>query len=199
MNNPPSCPTAHLPEATPSEVSAPTAELANLAGNYLLFRLGDESYAASVRQLHKIMLPSARTAVPELPHHVPGMISLRGTLIPTISLRRRLGLAEGPTTKDSCILVVQLELISGWLTLLGFIVDEVEEVVSLAASDIVETPDLGPLLGLTRVKGGVTTLLDLGKVVGDDPAELFRPIPPGGESETTRPDRVSSQSHRTIP
>ena len=59
---------------------------------------------------------------------------------------------------------------------LGLIVDSVEEVVSLAASEIEPTPEFGAridtsyILGMAKVKGQVKTLLDIDRVVTADAA-----------------------------
>jgi len=55
--------------------------------------------------------------------------------------------------------------------LMGIIVDEVSEVLTLAASDIEDTPDFGAnvetkyILGLAKVKNKVKILLDINEVL----------------------------------
>ena len=62
-------------------------------------------------------------------------------------------------------------------TLMGLIVDGVEEVADIAAQEIEETPDFGAILnteyilGMAKVKGAVKALLDIDKVVSADSAK----------------------------
>lgn len=57
---------------------------------------------------------------------------------------------------------------------MGLLVDGVEEVVNIAATDIEETPDFGSqistdyLLGMAKIKGVVKALLDIDTVIGGE-------------------------------
>jgi len=59
--------------------------------------------------------------------------------------------------------------------LMGLIVDAVEEVASVTAADIEQTPNFGTsidtayILGMAKVKGAVKALLDIDKVVTAEP------------------------------
>ncbi len=70
------------------------------------------------------------------------MINLRGKVIPVVDLRLKFCLPEREYTQRTCIIVVQVQ--SGGVSLLtGIVVDEVSEVLNLAAGDIEDTPDFG--------------------------------------------------------
>jgi hypothetical protein len=94
-------------------------------------------------------------------------------VIPVVDLRVRFGLKAG-FTERTCIVVVQVKLPSEVTVHMGIIVDSVEEVVRLTASEIEPTPDFGAridptyLLGLAKVKGQVKMLLDIDRVIGAD-------------------------------
>ncbi|RYD01978.1 hypothetical protein N752_26360 [Desulforamulus aquiferis] len=47
------------------------------------------------------------TKLPNTAYHIEGIINLRGTILPVISLNRRLGLPETPGTEDTRIIVVE--------------------------------------------------------------------------------------------
>ena len=98
MNHPPSRPALRTPVASDSEASDLEASVATLAGKYLTFYLGEESYGVSVLKVREIIRPTAITAVPHLPDHVRGVINLRGKIIPVVCLRTRFGLAPAPDT-----------------------------------------------------------------------------------------------------
>ena len=150
-----------------------------LAGKYLTFLLQSESYGIDVLKIREIIRMTEITAVPQMPAHVRGVINLRGKIIPVMDLRRRFGIPESGNTDQTCIIVVQVKLPGARIAQMGQVVDGVEEVVSIAAADIEETPDFGGqictdyILGIAKVKGAVKPLLDIDGVVGaNDGAQL---------------------------
>jgi purine-binding chemotaxis protein CheW len=140
------------------------------AGKYLIFRLGSEEFGVRVLKVREIMGMQEVTPVPHTPAYGKGVIDLRGKVIPVIDLRLRFGLPSAEDTSRTCILVVRTHLGEDQL-LMGIVVDEVSEVVNLAASDIEETPDFGPeietpyLLGMAKGKDKVKILLDIDQVL----------------------------------
>ena len=146
----------------------------NLGGKYLTFALGDESYAVDVRKVREIIRLTNITTVPQMPGFIRGVINLRGKIIPVIDLRIRFGLPSATTTDKTCIVVVQIQTgVRTWRET-GLVVDNVEEVLNLTASDIEETPEFGAqvdteyLLGMAKIKGSVKMLLDLDRVLGNE-------------------------------
>ena len=159
-------------------MSTPTAECPaaaqKLAGKYLTFTLGHESYGIDVLKVREIIRQTNITAVPQMPAHVRGVINLRGKIIPVIDLRLKFGFAEAASTEQTCIIVVQVKLPDGKASQMGLVVDGVEEVANIAGADIEETPDFGGqictdyILGMAKVKNAVKALLDIDGVVGAD-------------------------------
>jgi purine-binding chemotaxis protein CheW len=135
----------------------------------LAFRLADEEYAVDILMIREIIRLVDITRVPRRPSFVKGIISLRGTIIPVIDLRTRLGLAESASDRSTRILVVGLGR-----GLIGVIADSVTEVVKVALSHIEPPPaagggsSSGHLKGVTRVNGRLLILLDLEKVIAAD-------------------------------
>ena len=64
-----------------------------LAGKYLTFALGDEEYGLPVLRVREIIKMMDITVVPQVPHHVKGVINLRGKVIPVVDLRLKFGFA----------------------------------------------------------------------------------------------------------
>jgi purine-binding chemotaxis protein CheW len=152
------------------EVSAPAA--GQRAGKYLTFILGREEFAIRVLKVREIMGIQDITAVPQTPGYVKGVINLRGKVIPVVDLRLKFCLPEIEYTQRTCIIVVQVQA-AGVSLQTGIVVDEVSEVLNLAAADIEDTPDFGEgggaamsyLLGMAKVKGKVKILLDIDQVL----------------------------------
>jgi len=150
-----------------------------LAGKHLTFILGRECYGVPVLKVREIIRMCEITPVPQMPAYVKGVLNLRGKIIPVADLRIKFKLASDKNTDLTCIVVVQVSLPDKSPTLMGLIVDAVEEVVNLTAADIEPTPDFGAaleadyILGMAKVKGSVKTLLDIDKVVtAVDPEKL---------------------------
>jgi len=61
---------------------------------------------------------------------------------PVIDLRLKFGLPGIDTTERTCIVVVQVHGESAPIVI-GIVVDEVSEVVTMASGDIEDTPDFG--------------------------------------------------------
>ena len=160
-------------------MSTVTASAAtSLAGKYLTIALADEAYGIGVLKVREIIRLQKITPVPQLPGYVKGVINLRGRVIPIVDLRVKFGL-KAEFAERTCIVVVQVKLPTEQTVQMGLIVDSVEEVVTLNASEIEPTPDFGArvdtsyLLGMAKVKGVIKTLLDIDKVISPETLRGF--------------------------
>lgn len=136
------------------------------AGKYLIFQLGSEEFGTNVLKVREIMKIQDITTVPQTPEFVKGVINLRGQVIPVMDLRTKFGMPEQEQTDRTCIVVVRTKLAENELPV-GIVVDGVVEVLTLAPTDIEDTPDFGHgvatpyLLGMAKIKGRVKILLDM--------------------------------------
>jgi purine-binding chemotaxis protein CheW len=159
-----------------------TQDNATKTGRYLTFRLGKESYGIPVLNVREIIRLCPITPVPKMPTHIKGVINLRGTVIAVLDLRAKFQLSQAEYNDRACIIVVQLNSAAGVKTLMGAIVDAVEEVVHLNEGAIEPAPDFGGspdhqyILGVTTTQEGVKTLLDIEKIFLDD-ASATRSLP----------------------
>lgn len=152
---------------------APAVAGATLAGKYLIVVLQNEAYGIAVLKVREIIRQQKITPVPQMPAFVKGVINLRGRVIPVIDPRVKFGLTAA-FTERTCIVVVEVKLQAEQTVHMGFIVDGVEEVVTLTAAEIESTPDFGAqidtacLLGMAKVKGEVKMLLDIDRVIAPE-------------------------------
>ena len=150
--------------------TAQTANLAHLAGKYLTFKLDQEEYGLEIMKVQEIIGMMPITKVPRVPEYVRGVINLRGRIIPTIELRAKFNLDSVEDTEKTCIIVVEVMTPHGKINV-GIIVDEVAEVLDVAADEIDNAPEFGTslntdfILGVGVVKGEVKILLDIDKVL----------------------------------
>jgi len=114
------------------------------------------------------------TAVPQTPHHVKGVINLRGQVIPVIDLRAKFCMETTDVTEETCIIVVEITQGDRKFST-GIVVDHVQEVLDIAGGDIEEAPQFGSsvntdfILGMGKIGDTVNILLDIDKVLaGDD-------------------------------
>jgi purine-binding chemotaxis protein CheW len=141
---------------------------------FLTFSLGQESYGLPVLHVREIIRICPITPVPNMPTHVRGVINLRGTVIAVLDLRAKFSMAPVSPGERACIIVLQLGLTSTRPTLIGIIVDAVEEVVQLGNSEIEPCPDFGGstasqyILGVATLRGGVKTLLEIEKIFAEE-------------------------------
>ena len=160
-------------------LKSPSSQKANVAGKYLTFKLGSESYGVTVLKVREIIRLQPLTLVPQMPSYIKGVLNLRGKIVPVIDLRRKFDLPEIQNTEHTCIVVVQVALPSETTMIMGVIVDGVEEVVQIAAEEIEPTPDFGAqvdtqyILGMAKIKGAVKILLHIDQVVAGESLELL--------------------------
>ena len=98
----------------------------------VVFRVDDEEYGVVVDEVQEIIrVPEQLIRVPKALDFVEGLVNLRGTVLPVIDLRSRLGLPRSQRDERQRIVVL---IINGART--GFIVDSVTEVLKLRASAV---------------------------------------------------------------
>ena len=101
-------------------------------GQYIVVRLGDEQYGIDIRNIDNIIKMQPITRIPKMPPYLKGVISMRGEVVPVISMRLKFGLPADEISKDTRIVVLKLEQEGK----VGFIVDEVKEVVTLFSNEV---------------------------------------------------------------
>ena len=134
---------------------------------FIVIRLGDEQYGIDIKYIDNILRMPNITRVPKVAPYLKGVINLRGEVLPVMSIRIKMGLPEDEVTKSSRIIVLKMEQQG----MIGIIVDEVKEVVTLemdqiekVAYDSKDEKD-NFISGIGKCEGGLISLLDLSQVV----------------------------------
>lgn len=102
---------------------------------YIVVRIGGEQYGIDISYIDNIVRMTKITRVPKAPRHYLGVINLRGEVVPVMSLHRKMDLGEDDVTNASRIIILKVE----GQGLLGVVVDEVKEVLTLSEDDIDRT------------------------------------------------------------
>ncbi len=104
----------------------------------VIFRLDKEEFGVPINSVQEIVrVPEELIHVPKAPKFVEGVINLRGTVLPVIDLRLRLGMVREERSDRQRIMVF---LLAGVRT--GFIVDSVAEVLKIPKTVIEPAPQL---------------------------------------------------------
>lgn len=148
------------------------------------FRVGDERHAVPIRQVREITRCFGTTPVPRTNDYITGVGTLRGELVPVLCLATRLGMAPGPVTRNSRIVLVTLDE-----NIFGLQVDSVDGVMAIPPESLREPPSvLGGgsnamhrdfVFALAREETGLVIVLNIATVVV--PADFVHPRFRGSE------------------
>ncbi|MBB4196847.1 chemotaxis protein CheW [Rhodoblastus sphagnicola] len=157
------------------------------------FEVAGQEYAFPIERVQEIVqLPNAITEVPNAPHHVLGVITLRQRLLPLVSLRALFGLPAAELTETNKVVVVSLGDGPG----VGVVMDSVKEVLRVSRAMVEPVPDLlcagdrGEISAICRLNDGkrLVSILsaqamfdetELRQITGDDEEHMAG----AGESE----------------
>jgi len=131
------------------------------------FKVGNEEFGLEILKVQEIIRLRELTRVPNMPDFVDGVINLRGKVIPVIGLRRRMGIAAGEADKRTRIVVAE---VNG--RVLGFVVDEVSEVLRISADTVQPAPKLGQVEreyvhGIGKIDERLLILIDFNPLITD--------------------------------
>ncbi len=146
---------------------------------YLTFTLGEETYAFDVGNVREVLEVIPITKIPRMPLFVSGVINVRGSVVPVIDLRLKLGMPMADKTINSCIIVIEVS-IEGVNTVLGVLVDSVQEVVEFDASKIEPPPKIGAgirsdfLQGIGKRDERFVMIMNLSRVLSVEEAMMLQ-------------------------
>lgn len=146
---------------------------------FLTFRIASASYAIPLTAVQEIIRYQRATHVPDVAPHIAGVINLRGTVVPIVDVRIRLGFEPRAADERTCIVVVHARNAS-----VGLLLDTVSEVARVPLAHVESPPRgesndyrSGMIRGLVRLREGVTMLVDVDQLLfatawdGEQPAE----------------------------
>lgn len=108
----------------------------------LMIGLGSEIFAIETAMVREIIDPVPLTRVAGARPHLPGLINVRGNIIPLADLHERFGMPEVETTGDTRTVVIEVE-VDGDAVTLGIIADKVFEVTEISRAGAQVTPRIG--------------------------------------------------------
>ena len=151
----------------------------NETRQYLTFKLNDEVFGVDVAQVREILDYIKITKVPQTPDFMCGVINLRGSVVPVVDMNLKFGMQKSEKTVNTCIVVVEVNL-EGSTTVIGALVDSVQEVFEIEAQNIEPAPRIGTKLKTEFIKGmgkqedKFIIILDIDKVFSFDELEIVQ-------------------------
>jgi two-component system chemotaxis response regulator CheV len=151
----------------------------------LLFSLGTrETFGINVFKVREIMRTPPITRTPNVPHGVEGVVSLRGSIIPVISLSRFVNSA-GATASNETMMVTEFNCHTQ-----GFLVHGVDRIVQVEWNGVKTTEGLiaggnGLVTSITEIAGGrLVSILDVESIIasvfGEPALPQIEPVRDGG-------------------
>ena len=142
---------------------------------YLTFVLGGELFSISILCIKEIIWYTDLTEVPMMPACIRGVINLRGSVVPVMDLSARFGKKTNPVTKNTCIVIIEIESkVEGLRQNMGVVVDAVQAVLEIPASEIEPPPSFGTKIrsdfieGIGKVNGKFVVLLNVNQVLSTE-------------------------------
>jgi len=147
---------------------------------HLSFRVRQARYALPIELVREIIEYGQITTVPMMPSFIHGVINLRGNVVPVLDLAARFGFDLTVPGKRTCIVIIELTL-DEQAQRIGLVVDAVDAVLDIEASNVEQAPPFGAglrtdfIAGMARGEDGFTIILDVRRVLSlDDIRELSR-------------------------
>lgn len=159
------------------------------AGQFLTFTLTDEVFAVEIAQVREVLEFSSVTRVPRTPDFMEGVINLRGSVVPVLDMRKKFRMPAAERTVDSCVIIIEVP-VEDDTTVLGALVDSVNEVMEMGDGEIEPPPKIGTGLNTEFIRGmgkrdeHFVIILNTDKVFSD---EELSAIQRTGQGESSRP------------
>jgi len=116
-----------------------STDTANQPSNeYLSFTLGNEHYGVDILNVQEIRGYDGVTRIPDAPECIKGVINLRGTIVPVMDLRLKLGLEHAEYDAFTVMIVINFNQ-----RVVALVVDSVSDVIELDPSQLRAPPELG--------------------------------------------------------
>ena len=131
------------------------------------FKLRDEEYGVNIFHVQEIRNLVDITRVPFAASFIKGVINQRGSVMPVIDLKKRLGIEETPYTPLTRIVTVIVDDLQ-----VGMLVDAVTEVLTIRTKLVDPKKTVSDramekfLSGIGNIDGRLVTMLNLEEIVG---------------------------------
>lgn len=139
------------------------------SSRFLTFFINEEQYGLNISNVKEIIASMNITNVPKTPDFIKGVINLRGAVIPVVDIRLKFGLDEKEYDINTAIIINEIDS-----AFIGFIVDRVEDVLSINHSALTQPPRFGTSVdtsfieNVAEVNKDVVMILNLKRIFEQD-------------------------------
>lgn len=167
--------------AGPSRESGTAAEAGGR--EFLTFRVGAEEYGIDILNAQEIRGWEQPTVIANTPAFIKGVINLRGTIVPIVDLRLKLGLGEPKYDAFTVVIILNVAR-----RVVGIVVDAVSDVMTLGPQEIRPAPEFGGSLdtrfitGLGTVGERMLILVDIERLITSADMQLVDSRAPAKEA-----------------
>jgi purine-binding chemotaxis protein CheW len=146
---------------------------------YLTFKLDGEIFAVDVAKVREILDFTPATKVPGTPDFMRGVINVRGNVVPVVDMRIKFGMSQTEKTVDTCIVVMEM-MAEEDKSVLGALVDSVQEVFELEPGQIEPPPRIGTrwrsefIKGIGKHNNELLIILNIDMVFSSDEISIFQ-------------------------
>ena len=173
--------------------AAAAADTTETTRQFLTFEVAAEVFAIPILAVQEIRGWEKVARMPRTQNHILGVINLRGTVVPVLDVRTRLGIEPREVTATTVVIVVLIQHPQKGALVVGCVVDAVSDVATIDAAQIRPAPDACGsveshfIQGVASIDERLVLLLDLQRLIeqsgADAPlAAVPAPVAPSGES-----------------
>ena len=138
-----------------------SSEAVSTESRYLIYKIGAETYGTPLLDVREVVEYQKPKFMPNMEAYFVGVINVRGAIVGVVDMRLRFS-QNASQTKMPALLICESDRGS-----IAAVVDQVEAVVSIPATDIEKNPPIVArvepeyLLGVAKIQERLITLIDL--------------------------------------
>ena len=139
----------------------------------LTFKLADETFAFDISNVREVLDYIEVTKIPRMPNYMLGVINIRETAVPVISLHKKFDLGESERTVNTCIIVIEVDK-GDEVLVFGILSDSVQEVISFDEDSLESAPKIGTgidvsfISAMAKKDDEFVIILDSGRIIADE-------------------------------
>ncbi len=144
---------------------------------FLTFEVASEVFAIPILAVQEIRGWEKVSRMPRTQNHILGVINLRGTVVPVLDVRTRLGIEPRDVTATTVVIVVLIQHPVKGALVVGCVVDAVSDVATIDAAQIRPAPDACGsveshfIQGVASIDERLVLLLDLQRLIEQSGAD----------------------------
>ncbi len=146
-----------------------------LSRQFVTFTLAEETFGVDTDRIQEIIGYRSFTKIPEQPRYMPGVLNLRGSVVPVVDLRLKFNLEPRPYDRYTVILIIKISERT-----VGLVVDAVSDVISLKPEQMQPPPQVSKkphyafIQAVARMDDQFIIILDVEKVLSEDEREHLK-------------------------